>query len=167
MPPILAHSLPSDWRPVIGPHLGDLTDELAGDTIVEFCSGGAKQYGLKVHKSGAAANEYNYILKIRGITLNYSVLNEQDLRYETFKKSVLDYARTGKAQYIHVRYPRFLRPSVAKLQVFRNPSLKFTDHIQPKASYVPKHYVSSILVIVPHNYMQQLYSIYPYNQKFE
>ncbi|KAL3068292.1 hypothetical protein niasHS_016260 [Heterodera schachtii] len=56
-----------------GPHLGEFTDEFPKHDIMEFVSGGAKQYGLKLRKKGSE-NEFDYVLKLRGITLNYDNL---------------------------------------------------------------------------------------------
>ena len=55
---------PSKPDPPLGDYLGELTDELKGDHITTFISGGPKNYGY-VTNTGEA------ILKIRGITLNY------------------------------------------------------------------------------------------------
>ena len=55
---------PGKPDPPLGDYLGDLTDELKGDYITTFLSGGPKNYGY-VTNTGEA------ILKIRGITLNY------------------------------------------------------------------------------------------------
>ena len=55
---------PGKPDPPLGDYLGDLTDELKGDYITTFISGGPKNYGY-VTNTGEA------ILKIRGITLNY------------------------------------------------------------------------------------------------
>ena len=55
---------PGKPDPPLGDCLGDLTDELKGDYITTFLSGGPKNYGY-VTNTGEA------ILKIRGITLNY------------------------------------------------------------------------------------------------
>ena len=138
MPPILARALPADWLPLIGPHLGDLTDEFPGDTIVEYVSGGAKQCGLKVHKRGTPPDQFIYILKIRGITLNYSVLNDQGLRYETFKESVLEYVRTGKPPLIKVHYPNFICSSVVKARVLSKPLTKAYKPYTCKGVICPK-----------------------------
>jgi hypothetical protein len=64
------------------------------------------------------------MLKVRGMTLNYDVLNNQGLRYETFKEKVLTYAQTGQAIPIQVVYPFFLRPSIAKGRVISEPMRK-------------------------------------------
>uniref|UniRef100_A0A183BP65 DNA-directed DNA polymerase n=1 Tax=Globodera pallida TaxID=36090 RepID=A0A183BP65_GLOPA len=78
-----------------GPHLGQFTDEYSQHEIVEYCSGGAKQYGLKLRRTDAGADaEFEYVLKVRGMTLNYDVINNQGLRYETFKQQVLDFVAT-------------------------------------------------------------------------
>ena len=55
---------PSKPDPPLGDYLGELTDELKGDHITTFLSGGPKNYAY-VTNTGEA------ILKIRGITLNY------------------------------------------------------------------------------------------------
>uniref|UniRef100_A0A183C3B1 DNA-directed DNA polymerase n=1 Tax=Globodera pallida TaxID=36090 RepID=A0A183C3B1_GLOPA len=77
-----------------GVHLGEFTDEYPLQEIQEFCSGGAKQYGLCLRRKDAE-EELEYVLKVRGMTLNYDVLANQGLRYETFKEQVLQYAATG------------------------------------------------------------------------
>ncbi|KAL3109592.1 hypothetical protein niasHT_016936 [Heterodera trifolii] len=79
-----------------GPHLGEFTDEFPKHDIMEFVSGGAKQYGLKLRKKGSE-NEFDYVLKLRGITLNYDVTKNQGLCYDTFKTRVLEFVRTGKS----------------------------------------------------------------------
>lgn len=48
----------------LGPYLGQFMDELDGDSIVEFCSGGAKNYGYLTKKGKVEC-------KVRGFSLNY------------------------------------------------------------------------------------------------
>ena len=55
---------PGKPDPPLGDYLGELTDELKGDYITTFISGGPKNYGY-ITNTGEA------ILKIRGITLTY------------------------------------------------------------------------------------------------
>ena len=55
---------PGKPDPPLGDYLGDLTDELNGDYITTFLSGGPKNYGY-ITNTGEA------ILKIRGISLTY------------------------------------------------------------------------------------------------
>ena len=55
---------PGKPDPPLGDYLGELTDELNGDYITTFLSGGPKNYGY-VTNTGEA------ILKIRGISLTY------------------------------------------------------------------------------------------------
>ncbi|KAL3112286.1 hypothetical protein niasHT_013305 [Heterodera trifolii] len=100
---ILTH--PDDNCPLkTGPHLGQFTDEYPKHEILEFCSGGAKQYGLKLRRKDAPADaDLEYVLKVRGFTLNYDVVKNQGLRYETFKEQVLRYAETGERQPINRR----------------------------------------------------------------
>ena len=64
----------------LGLYLGQFTDELGGDKIVEFVSGGAKNYGYKTRKGKVEC-------KVRGFTLNYETL--RTLNYETMKANIL------------------------------------------------------------------------------
>ena len=68
------------WRPdqpsiATGDFVGNVTDEVDGDFITEFASGGAKNYGGKV------------VCKVRGFTLNvrgFAILN-----FHTMKDNIL------------------------------------------------------------------------------
>ena len=64
-----------------GDYLGDMTDELDGEHIVEFVSGGAKNYGYQT--SGG-----KFECKVRGFTLN--VRGRQRLNYTTMKEHIVD-----------------------------------------------------------------------------
>ncbi|KAL3094115.1 hypothetical protein niasHT_020881 [Heterodera trifolii] len=107
---VLSH--PLDFCPLkTGQHLGEFTDEYPDHEILEFCSGGAKQYGLVLRRKNTSSDvELEYVLKVRGMTLNYDVINNQGLRYETFKQQVMRYARTGEIEQIRIEYPNFLQP---------------------------------------------------------
>ncbi|CAL1282300.1 unnamed protein product, partial [Larinioides sclopetarius] len=65
--------------PKTGDYLGDFTDELDGDTIVKFVSGGAKNYAY-VTKAGKS------VCKIRGFSLNYE--NSIKLNFDSVLKLV-------------------------------------------------------------------------------
>jgi len=95
------------------------TDEYPKHRIVEYVSGGAKQYGLKLIKLDGQQQqpEFEYILKVRGMTLNFDVTQNQGLRYENFKKQVIRYVRTGIVEPINIIYPSFLCPSIKNLNV--------------------------------------------------
>ena len=56
---------PGKPNPPLGNYLGDLTDELDGDYITTFISGGPKNYAYVTNKGKSET-------KIRGITLNYA-----------------------------------------------------------------------------------------------
>ena len=56
---------PAEPDPPLGNYLGDLTDELNGDYITSFVSGGPKNYAYRT-KNGKTDT------KIRGITLDYA-----------------------------------------------------------------------------------------------
>ena len=56
---------PGKPEPPLGNYLGDLTDELDGDYITTFISGGPKNYAYVTNKGKS-------LTKIRGITLDYA-----------------------------------------------------------------------------------------------
>ena len=62
-------SQPGDPEPPTGPYLGELTDELKGDHITTFISGGPKNYCYRTNTNKVET-------KIRGITLNCSALEK-------------------------------------------------------------------------------------------
>ena len=73
------------WAPGLpkittGDFLGEMTDELEGDVIDEFVSGGAKNYGYKTRGG-------KYECKVRGFTLN--VRGSAILNYHTMKANIL------------------------------------------------------------------------------
>ena len=65
----------------IGDYLGEMTDELDGEHIVEFVSGGAKNYGYQT--SGG-----KFECKVRGFTLN--VRGREKLNYHTMKQHIVN-----------------------------------------------------------------------------
>ena len=73
------------WKPgqpsiSIGDYLGEMTDELQGDVIEEFVSGGAKNYGY-ITRGGKTE------CKVRGFSLN--VRGKQELNFNTMKANIL------------------------------------------------------------------------------
>ncbi len=88
-------SLPGQYDPPLGDYLGELTDELdGGEHIVEFVSGGPKNYAYKTNKN-------NETCKVRGFTLHYT--NSQLINFDTVKAIVTDPTST---QNITVTNPR-------------------------------------------------------------
>ena len=63
-----------------GDYLGDLKDELSGDHIVEFISGGPKNY---VYRTAEKKTE----CKVRGFTLN--VRGQETINFNTMRKNIL------------------------------------------------------------------------------
>ena len=103
-----------------GPHLGDLTDECDGKKIVEFVSAGCKNYAMMLKDEKTPDADPEYILKVRGITLDYNTC--QILQYETFKQKVLNYCNDNET--IIVKYNNFLRPNLKKGTVYTVPMEK-------------------------------------------
>ena len=76
---------PGQPNPVLGDYLGDFTSELDGDDyIVEFVSGGPKNYGYRTKKGKVEC-------KVRGFRLNSE--GKAQLNYEVMRENVLDEIR--------------------------------------------------------------------------
>ncbi|GBO14425.1 hypothetical protein AVEN_176724-1 [Araneus ventricosus] len=90
--------------PEIGDFLRDFTDELEGDAIVKFVSGGAKNYAY-VTKSGKS------VRKIRGYLLNYE--NSLKLNFD----SVLKLVRSFDEERITVTNPRKITRDVKAVKI--------------------------------------------------
>ena len=66
----------------LGDYLGELTNELeTGEHIIEFVSGGPKNYAYKTNKG-------NETCKVRGFTLNFT--NSQLINFESVKNLLID-----------------------------------------------------------------------------
>ena len=63
---------PGKPEPLLGDYLGDLTDELDGDYITSFMSGGPKNYAYQT-------NNDKRVTKVRGITLDYATTKKLNL----------------------------------------------------------------------------------------
>ena len=79
------YSVVYKWRPgqpsiAIGDFFGDMTDELDGDVITEFVSGGAKNYGYQTRGG-------KVVRKVRGFTLN--VRGSAILNFNTMKDNIV------------------------------------------------------------------------------
>ena len=66
---LICKTKPGQEKLPLGQYLGQVTDELGGDSIVEFCSGGAKNYGYLTKKGKVEC-------KVRGFTLNYYTMRD-------------------------------------------------------------------------------------------
>ena len=77
---------PGKPEPPLGDYLGDLTDELDGDYITAFMSGGPKNYAY-------VTNNDKRVTKIRGITLNYAT--SKKLNFETMCSLLHLYVNCG------------------------------------------------------------------------
>ena len=79
-------SSPGKYDPPIVDDLGELTNELKkGEHIVEFVSGGPKNYAYKTNRG-------NEICQVRGFTFHVS--NSQLINLESVKRMVLDPSET-------------------------------------------------------------------------
>ena len=79
-----------------GDYLGDMKNEVEGDYIEEFVSGGAKNYGYKT--AGGKVE-----CKVRGFTLN--VRGKEVLNYDTMKKLVFKELKEGEKTRLQVCNP--------------------------------------------------------------
>ena len=76
------YSVVYKWRPgqpsiAIGDFLGDVTDELDGDVITEFVSGGAKNYGYQTRGGKVVCKVPGFTLNVRGSAiLNFNTMKD-------------------------------------------------------------------------------------------
>jgi hypothetical protein len=79
-------SRPGEWKPELGDYLGYLTDEVPNNSIIEFFTGGPKNYAYKIAKPDKDGN--TTICKVRGITLNYK--NYLTINFDAIKDMVIN-----------------------------------------------------------------------------
>ena len=79
-----------------GDYLGEMKNEVEGDHIVEFVSGGAKNYGYRTARGKVEC-------KVRGFTLN--VRGKSVLNYDTMKKLVHKEIKEGQKTKLEVTNP--------------------------------------------------------------
>ena len=91
-----------------GDFLGDMKNEVEGDHIVEFVSGGVKNYGYKT--AGGKVE-----CKVRGFTLN--VRGKEVLNYETMKKLVLKELKEGKRSLLEVNNPSYFKRNTKRKDI--------------------------------------------------
>ena len=77
---VIYASKPGELEPETGVYLGELTDELDGDYITTFVSGGPKNYAYELSNGKTCC-------KVRGITLNYQTL--QTVNFNVMKDMVI------------------------------------------------------------------------------
>ena len=75
-----------EWKPELGDYLGDLTDEVPDNRIIEFVTGGLKNYAYKIARPDKDGN--TTICKVKGITLNYK--NSLTINLDTIKDMVIN-----------------------------------------------------------------------------
>ena len=110
------------WRPgqpsiATGDFLGDMTDELDGDVITEFVSGGAKNYGYTTRQG-------KVVCKVRGFTLN--VRGAAVLNFQTMKNNILAELRhpQDSRRNINIMTPYYFQRDVEKKQIRVVPRVK-------------------------------------------
>ncbi|XP_041361864.1 uncharacterized protein LOC121377831 [Gigantopelta aegis] len=103
---------PGSYQPVLGDYLGDLTDELDGDHIVEFVSGGPKNYAYRTSKGKETC-------KVRGFTLHHT--NAQLINFAAIRDMVLSPTRDGS---ITVTNPGKISREKRKRKIYNRPENK-------------------------------------------
>ena len=132
------YSHPKDNDPLhTGPHLGELTDECEGKEIIEYVSAGCKNYALMIKQENNPDAQPEYLLKIRGITLDYNTC--QILHYETFKSKVLNYG--NDIEPLIIKYNNFLRTNLKTGSVYTIPMEKIYRPIITKGIVNSRHQV--------------------------
>ena len=83
---IIFASSPNDtYMPALGDYLGDLTNEVKGGQIIEFVTGGPKNYAYKLRNNDGSVST---VCKVRGITLNYK--NALHINFDSLKHVVTE-----------------------------------------------------------------------------
>jgi hypothetical protein len=75
-----------EWKPELGDYLVDLPNEVPDNRIIEFVTGGLKNYAYKIARPSKDGN--TTICKVIGITLNYK--NSLTINFETIKDMVIN-----------------------------------------------------------------------------
>jgi hypothetical protein len=83
---VMYTSRQGEWKPELGDYLGDLTDEVPDNRIIEFVTGGPKNYAYKIARPDKDGN--TTICKMRCITLNYK--NSLTINFDTIKDMVIN-----------------------------------------------------------------------------
>ena len=76
-----------------GDYLGDMKNEVEGDFIEEFVSGGAKNYGYKTAGGKVECKVRGFTLNVRGMTV---------LNYDTMKEAILKELKEGEKTHLEV-----------------------------------------------------------------
>ncbi|XP_048249879.1 uncharacterized protein LOC125378516 [Haliotis rufescens] len=92
---------PHDANPELGHSLGEFTDELDGNTIETFVSGGPKNYGYELMNPRPDGTRTT--CKVRGFTLNYR--NQRHLNFDTMKGLILGQRPGKEEEKISLDYP--------------------------------------------------------------
>ena len=110
------------WRPgqpsiATGDFLGDMTDELDGDVITEFVSGGAKNYGYQTRGG-------KVVCKVRGFTLN--VRGSAILNFQTMKENILSELDSPQdsRRNLNITTPYYFKRDLEKKQIQVIPRVK-------------------------------------------
>ena len=105
------------WRPgqpsiTTGDFLGDMTDELDGDVITEFVSGGAKNYGYQTRGG-------KVVCKVRGFTLNVRV--SAILNFRTMKENILSELDSPQdsRRHLNIVTPYYFKRDLEKKNKFK------------------------------------------------
>jgi hypothetical protein len=83
---VMYTSRPGKWKPELGDYLGDLTDDVPDHRIIEFVTGGPKNYTYTIARPDK--DGITTICKVRGITLNYK--NSLIINIDATKDMVID-----------------------------------------------------------------------------
>ena len=100
-----------------GDFLGDMTDELEGDVITEFVSGGAKNYGYQTRGG-------KVVCKVRGFTLN--VRGSAILNFRTMKENILSEIDSPQdsCRNLNITTPYYFKRDLEKKQIQVVPRVK-------------------------------------------
>ena len=93
---IIFVSKTNDPEPPIGPYLGELTDDLGGDYITTFVSGGPKNYSYRTNTNKVET-------KVRGITLDSTA--KQKVNFDVIRALVYIHTQCHVTGHVSVDIP--------------------------------------------------------------
>ena len=93
---VILVSKPGEREPPTGPYLGQLTDELGGDYITSFVSGGPNNYSYRTNTDKVET-------KVRGITLNCTA--KQKVNFDVIRSLVYLHAECNVTGQVSVDIP--------------------------------------------------------------
>ena len=134
------------YQPELGKYLGQLKDELQGDRIVEFCSGGPKNYGYRTTRGTVEC-------KVRGFTLNREGSQQLNFEIMVHNVQVLQPLDNGQVRTLPVNERTKIVRNSKTYELFTMPRHKTYRLVANKRLFLPADHPDPF-VTYPYGYNQ-------------